>query len=130
MACEMFKIVNKLSTEYIQDIINIKTSTYNFRGERKANIPRVNTNRYGLRSFRSEALRIWKSLHITCGWQSHARSLKGCSRAGMALDVGALCVVPSFVFCCLFICYRALLCCLSFYVKILSIIPSFCTLVP
>ena len=62
MACEVFKIVNKLSPEYIQDMISIKTSTYNFRGERKADIPRVNTTRYGLRSFRSEAPRIWNSL--------------------------------------------------------------------
>ena len=62
MACEVFKIVNKLSPEYIQDMISIKTSTYNFRGERKAEIPRVNTTRYGLRSFRSEAPRIWNSL--------------------------------------------------------------------
>ena len=30
-------------------MISIKTSTYNFRGERKADIPRVNTTRYGLR---------------------------------------------------------------------------------
>ena len=62
MACEVFKIVNKISPEYIQDMISIKTSTYNFRGERKAEIPRVNTTRYGLRSFRSEAPRIWNSL--------------------------------------------------------------------
>ena len=61
MACEVFKIVNKLSPEYIQDMISIKTSTYNFRGERKADIPRVNTTRYDLRSFRSEAPRIWNS---------------------------------------------------------------------
>ena len=46
----MFKIVIKLSPEYIQDIISIKTSTYNFRGERKPDIPKVNTTRYGLRS--------------------------------------------------------------------------------
>ena len=62
MACEVLKIVNKLSPEYIQDMISIKTSTYNFRGERKAEIPKVNTTRYGLRSFRSEAPRIWNSL--------------------------------------------------------------------
>ena len=62
MACEVFKIVSKLSPEYIQDMSSIKTSTYNFRGERKADILRVNTTRYGLRSFRSEAPRIWNSL--------------------------------------------------------------------
>ena len=61
-ACEVFKIVNKLSPKYTQDMISIKTSTYNFRGERKADIPRVNTTRYGLRSFRSQAPRIWNSL--------------------------------------------------------------------
>ena len=35
----------------------------------------------------------------TCGWQSHTRSSQGYSRDGTALDVDALCVVPSFVFC-------------------------------
>ena len=62
MACEVFKIVNKLSPEYIQDMINIKTSSYNSGGERKADITRVNITRYGLRSFRSEAPWIWNSL--------------------------------------------------------------------
>ena len=62
MACEVFKIVNKLSPEYINDLVNIKPSTYNFRAERLAEVPRVNTTRYGLRSFRSEAARVWNSL--------------------------------------------------------------------
>ena len=62
MACEVFKIAYKLSSEYIQDMFSVKTSTYNFRGERKAYIPRVNTTRYALRPFRSEASRIWNSL--------------------------------------------------------------------
>ena len=44
------------------DHTHLLFSTYNFRGERKADIPRVNTTRYGLRSFRSEAPRIWNSL--------------------------------------------------------------------
>ena len=62
MACEVFKTVNKLSPEYINDLVNIKPSTYNFRAERLAEVPRVNTTRYGLRSFRSEAARVWNSL--------------------------------------------------------------------
>ena len=103
----MFKIVNKLSPEYIQDMISIKTSTYNFRDERKADIPRVNTTRYGLRPFRSEAPRIWNS--IPNNLQSHTRSSECSSRAGMALDVDALFVVPSFVYAFLLMCYRALL---------------------
>ena len=62
MACEVFKIVNKLSPECIQDLINIKIFPYNFRDERKADSPRVIITRYGLRSFRSEAPQIWNSL--------------------------------------------------------------------
>ena len=63
MACEVFKIVNKLSPEYIQDLIDIQISSYNFKGERKADLPTVNTTRYGLRLFRSEASRIWNMLY-------------------------------------------------------------------
>ena len=33
MACEVFKIINKISPEYINDLVEIKTSTYNFRAE-------------------------------------------------------------------------------------------------
>ena len=119
VACEVFRIVNKLSPEYIQGMISIKNSTYNFRGERKADIPRVNTTRYGLGSFMSEAPRIWNSLPNNLRRQSHTCSSEGCSRDGMALDVDALCVVPIFCccfFCFLFMCYHALLCllCLLF----------------
>ena len=62
MASQVFKVVNKFSPEYIQDLINFKISPYNFRGERKADLPRVTTTRYGLRSFRWEAPRIWNNL--------------------------------------------------------------------
>ena len=34
---------------------------------------------------------------ITFRWQSHTHNSEGCSRAGIALAVGVLCVVPSFV---------------------------------
>ena len=62
MACEVFKIVNNISPNYINDLIKIKkTSMYDFRGERKADVSRVNTM-YGLRSFRLEAARVWSSL--------------------------------------------------------------------
>ena len=74
-------------------MISIKTSTYNFRGERKADIPRVNTTRYGLRSFRSEASQIWNSLPNNLRMAESYPQFRG-----LALDVNALCVVPSFVF--------------------------------
>ena len=62
MACEVYKIVNKMSPEYLSDLVKIKSSHYNFRAERQAEVPRVNSSRYGLRSFRSEAARVWNSL--------------------------------------------------------------------
>ena len=45
MACEVFKIINKMSPEYINDLEEIKTSTYNFKAEKQAEVPRVNTTR-------------------------------------------------------------------------------------
>ena len=115
MACDVFKIVNKLLPEYIQDMFSNKTSTYNFRGERKANIPRVNTTRYGLNLFRSEALWIRIVFLTTCKWHSHTRSSEGCYGDGMALDVDALCVVPSFVFAfCLCVTPLCFVCCFCF----------------
>ena len=62
MACEVFKIVNNMSPSYISDLVKIKSYMYYFREEKKADLPRVNTTRYGLRSFRSEAARVWNSL--------------------------------------------------------------------
>ena len=44
MACEVFKIINKMSPEYINDLVEIKTSTYNFRAEKQAEVPRVKYN--------------------------------------------------------------------------------------
>ena len=62
MAREDFKIVNNLAQSYLQDLISFKPSSYDFRQEKLAQLPRVNSIRYGLRSFRYEATRIWTSL--------------------------------------------------------------------
>ena len=39
MAVEVFKIINMMSREYINDLVEIETSTYNFRAERQAEVP-------------------------------------------------------------------------------------------
>ena len=62
MACEVFKIINKMSPEYINDLVEIKTSLYDFRAEKQAAVLRVNTTRNGLRSFRSDVARVWNRL--------------------------------------------------------------------
>ena len=116
MACEVYKIVNKLSPEYIQDMISVKTSTYNFRGERKADIPRVNTTRYGLRSFRSEAPQIWNSLPNNLGVAESYPQFQGLLRRLDGLGLDALCVVPIFF----------LLSCLCVTMPCFSLIASLC----
>ena len=62
MAREVFKIVNNIARSYLHDLISLKPSTCDFRSEKQAQLPRVNSTRYGLRSFRYEAVRIWNSL--------------------------------------------------------------------
>ena len=62
IAFEVYKIVNDIAPDYIKDLINIKRSNYNFRRENQASLPAVRSTRYGLRSFRYEAARIWNSL--------------------------------------------------------------------
>ena len=83
MTCEASKSVNKLSPKYIiQDLINIKITPYNFRGERNADLPRVNTTRCGLRSFRLEARRIWNSLLIFTSGKAIPAILKAAPELG------------------------------------------------
>ena len=61
MAREVLKIVNNIAPSYLHDLISLKPSTYDFRSRKQAQLQRVNSTRYGLRSFQYEAVRIWKS---------------------------------------------------------------------
>ena len=62
MASDVYKIVNDITPDYFKDLINIIKSNYSFRRENQAILPAVKSKRYGLRSFRSEAARIWNCL--------------------------------------------------------------------
>ena len=62
MACDLFKIIDKFSPEYINDLVKIKSPSKYFRAERRAEVPRVFTIRYGLRSFRAGASQVLNSL--------------------------------------------------------------------
>ena len=66
IAVETFKIVNKISPSYLHNLIEIKGQSYNFRSQKTANIPRVNTTRYGKKSFRFNAAQIWNELPNHC----------------------------------------------------------------
>ena len=51
-----------MSPAYLKELVNFKSSQYNFRKQDLASLPRLNGTRYGLRSFRYEAVKIWNSL--------------------------------------------------------------------
>ena len=54
MALETFKILNKSSPEFIQNIITIKENPYNFRYQNTVDVPRPRTTRYDKNSFSYE----------------------------------------------------------------------------
>ena len=62
MASEVFKILHNLSPSYIQYLVKEKVSHYDFRNKKHAEIPQVNSKRYGMKSFRFEAAHVWNSL--------------------------------------------------------------------
>ena len=62
LAIEVFKIINKQTPVYLQDLIAIKQNSYSFRYRNTANLPRVNTTRYGLHSFTYAAAILWNYL--------------------------------------------------------------------
>ena len=55
---DAFKIENKT----IKGFINIKVTNYNLRRDNTAEVPRASSTRYGLRSFRFEAAKVWNIL--------------------------------------------------------------------
>ena len=62
IALETFKIRNKKSPLFIQDLVIIKNNSYNFKYTNTAEVPRPRTSKYGKRSFRYEAAQVWNSL--------------------------------------------------------------------
>ena len=62
IAKETYKILNKDAPFYLHDLLSFKYNSYNSRRQKQVQVPQVNTTRYGLKSFRYEATRIWNSL--------------------------------------------------------------------
>ena len=62
MAIESFKILNGRSPLYLNDLIERKNSLYSFRYQNTTVVPQVRTTRYGLKSFRFRASKLWNSL--------------------------------------------------------------------
>ena len=62
IALEAFKILNNLSPVYLNDRLTFKNLSYSFRYTQTVEIPQVRTSRYGTRSFRSSAAKMWSNL--------------------------------------------------------------------
>jgi hypothetical protein len=52
MAIEVYKILNKLSPMYLNDLFVYKESRYSFRKTNTVEVPQVRTTYHGLHSFR------------------------------------------------------------------------------
>ena len=57
-----FKVLNKQTTVYLQDLLTFKNNVYSFRYTTTVEIPQVRTTRYGTNSFHSMAAKLWNFL--------------------------------------------------------------------
>ena len=57
-----YRALNGNTPVYIKNLLNVKDTTYNLRGQHLLNVPKVNTTTYGLHSFRYSASKLWNSL--------------------------------------------------------------------
>ena len=94
MAREVFKIVNNLVPSYSQALISLKPSTYDFRQEKQAQLPHVNSTRYGLRSFQYEAAGSGTASRMSLDWLNLTLSSGGCFRLGTGSTVSVPLVLP------------------------------------
>ena len=62
IAFEAFKILNNLFPVFLNDLLTFKNLSYSFWYTKTVEIPQVRTNRYGTRSFRSTAAKMWNNL--------------------------------------------------------------------
>lgn len=70
MAIEAFKILNNYSPICLRDLVTFRDSKINFRYQDMTYIPRVNTEKFGKKSFRYASSVLWNSL------PAHLRAVK------------------------------------------------------
>ena len=62
IALEAFKILSNQTPVYLSDLLTFKSHSYSFRYTNTVEVPQVRTSKYGVRSFRSTAAKMWNSL--------------------------------------------------------------------
>ena len=59
----VYKVVNRQCvSESLHDLVEIRKSNYNLRGDKILTLPKVNTTKYGLKSLRYEGANLWNKL--------------------------------------------------------------------
>ena len=66
LAIEVYKCVEKLNPEYLNQLFLKKNSPYELRDGSILSRPKVKYTHYGLKSFRSYGAKIWNILPIAC----------------------------------------------------------------
>ena len=62
IALEAFKSLSNQTPVYLSDLLTFKSDSYSFRYTNTVEVPQVRTSKYGVRSFRSTAAKMWNSL--------------------------------------------------------------------
>jgi hypothetical protein len=62
MTIEVYKILNKKSSMYLNDLFVYKDSCYSFRKTSTVEVPQVRKTYHGLHSFRYAGATLWKEL--------------------------------------------------------------------
>ena len=64
LAIEVYKSVNNMSPKYIQELFNVKNTTYGLRDNSRTTVPKCKTTTYGLKSLKFEGNNIWNKLPV------------------------------------------------------------------
>ena len=93
LAIEVFKCVNKLNPEYLNEMLSMIKCPYNFRDTSILERSKSNTTRYGLKSFRNYGAKYGICYQTTVNQLYHWMTLRIWSNRGMVRVVSAQFVV-------------------------------------
>ena len=100
MAIEVYKCVNNMNPQYLNEMFTLKKCTYDLRDNSLLERPAARLTKYGLKSFKSYGAKIWNLLPATYKMGCHLIHSKTWSKLGLdqpANVVSAVCLQPDFL---------------------------------
>ncbi len=64
LATEVYKAVNGMTPNYIQELFEVKEIPYNLRGPTRTIIPKSNSTTHGLKTLKYEGNKMWNRLPV------------------------------------------------------------------